>query len=310
MPPYEVDLEQYNALLVQIKLEKDENLEKVGDRQQTNTTQRVTQVVEASDLPEDVRRSGMSGDPAQLEFQPILAGVGRVGGGAETAKESAKATEGVETSARENVGEPTSRTLTSKSTADVANAVRGSLSEQSGECPGVWDPRGGQDPCVMRDRTRIDQKGDTSAIPRGPRVDATLAQSEEGVDAGEGDQAIGKIRDGIDRRSGICATGKGGDGGVVHVPGGEIREKERDAQQQPGVLTVGAAIQGSNDDRSGDRQADTPLRDPGVDRRKLPYTRSKATETEEQKGIEGDLMETHPRAPPFCTSVIVVGSQK
>ena len=103
--------------------------------------------------------------------------------------------------------------------------------------------------------------------------------TSEGTAAGAG--ALGGL---ADRRPGLRAAEPGGDGGAVHAVGGALRAGQRAGDEQPGVLAVGADLQGSDDDGGGDRPAGASQRDRGDERAELPGRGSQESEARASRG--------------------------
>src|SRR5262249_10039041 len=90
-----------------------------------------------------------------------------------------------------------------------------------------------------------------------------------------------------DRRPGLRATEPGGDGGSVHAAGGALRAGQCAGDEQPGVLALGANLQGPDDDGGGDRPAGAPQRDRGAERAELSLRGGQADP--ERTAAEGRL---------------------
>ena len=100
--------------------------------------------------------------------------------------------------------------------------------------------------------------------------------------------AVGRL---ADRRPGLRAAEPGGDGGAVHAVGGALRAWQRAADEQPGVLAVGADLQGPDDDGGGDRPPGASQRDRGDECAELPGgagQRSRSACTPAREGEPGE----------------------
>jgi transposase len=76
-----------------------------------------------------------------------------------------------------------------------------------------------------------------------------------------GDQETPQVRSLDHRRLGLCPTESRGDGGVVHAAIGTLRTRQRAREFEPALLQMGADLQGSDDNRCGDRSTDSSLSD-------------------------------------------------
>ena len=76
------------------------------------------------------------------------------------------------------------------------------------------------------------------------------------------------------RRHRLCTTESRRVGSLVHVDCGSLRTDEYNDQQQPSVFEMGVHLQGSDDDRSGDRSVSSSQHDNRAQRRELPPRRS------------------------------------
>lgn len=102
-----------------------------------------------------------------------------------------------------------------------------------------------------------------------PDAGSRTAAVQTGSTDGAVDQVAEQVR-GVDhRRSGLCATEPGGDGGPVHAVVGALRARQCVAEQQLTILEVGTDLQGSDDDSGGDRSLDPSFGDHRVDERQL-----------------------------------------
>ncbi len=154
--------------------------------------------------------------------------------------------------------------------AAIAWPVEWGVFGPAGERAGVWRAGLGEDARLMRGGPgagagrpvgAVDEVQSAGARP----VEGQARPASEGTAAGA--VALGGL---ADRRPGLRAAEPRGDGSTVHAAGGTLRARERAGDEQPGVLAVGADLQGSDDDGSGDRPAGTSQRDRGDERAELP----------------------------------------
>lgn len=152
-------------------------------------------------------------------------------------------------------------TIAAACDAAVRDATERGFSEPTGQRLDFWTPRFGKDDAAIR-------VGRT-ACPAGP-ISLLLDLSDAGPGVVEIQtrpatrtlhQEALQVRSLDHRRSGIRAADSRGDGSSVHAAGREVRTGERPAELQSAVLEMGADLQGSHDDRGGDRSPDPSLRD-------------------------------------------------
>jgi len=144
------------------------------------------------------------------------------------------------------------------------------FSGPAGERAGVWSAGFGEDARPECGVAGAGACGAAGAVHQVQPAGAGVAEGEagpgpEGVVAGV--VALGGPGD---RRPGLRAAEPGGDGGAVHAAGGALRAGQRAGDEQPGLLGLGADLQGPDDDGGGDRPAGASQRDRGVERGELP----------------------------------------
>jgi hypothetical protein len=233
---------------------------------------------------EPVRGGGTPGDGGDLELLGLPAGAGRARVPAAAAQPDRAAAEGVAVAPGEELGGAGPEASARESGAAVARPVERGLSGPARECAGVWPARLGQDPRPKRGVPGVGAGGPSGishevqpARPRTP--ESETGPAPEGTAAGP--VALGGP---ADRRPGLRSAEPGGDGSAVHAPGGALRTRQRAGDEQPGLLAVGADLQGSDDDRRGDRPAGTSQRDRGVERTQLPSRGGQALEVAGEDG--------------------------
>ena len=99
---------------------------------------------------------------------------------------------------------------------------------------------------------------------------AGTARGQTRPETGTRPEATRRLRRAHHRRPRLRAAEPRGDGGALHPPGGTLRTRQRDADQQPAVLAVDGDLQGSDDHRGGDRPPRASQCDRGVERDELP----------------------------------------
>ncbi len=84
---------------------------------------------------------------------------------------------------------------------------------------------------------------------------------QTGPATGARHQEVPQVRSLDHRRLGVRAAESRGDGSVVHAAVGAIRTRQRAGEFESAIFKMGKDLQGSHDDRCGDRPADPSLRD-------------------------------------------------
>ena len=230
------------------------------------------------DGAESVRGGGASGDGRGVELRGILARVGRARVPTAAAQPGRAAAEGIAAAPGEELVGVGPEAAAGEGGAAVAGSVERGLSGPARECAGVWPAGLGEDARGERGVPGVGAGG-----PSDPQHDlqpagAGVAEGEtgpasEGVAAGT--VALGRPGD---RRPGLRAAEPGGDGGALHAAGGAVRAGQCADHEQPGVLAVGADLQGSDDDGGGHRPFGSPQRDRRVECAELPRGGGQAVE--------------------------------
>jgi hypothetical protein len=244
------------------------------------------------DGAEPARGGGASGDGRVVELPELPAGVGAARVPATTAQPRRAVAEGLAAA----VGEELVGAGPEASAGEGGTAVAWSLERRVFGPPrervGVWSSGLGEDARAMRGGPGT---GACGAVGAGDEMQPVGAGTAEGQarPAPEGDAAGPVTLGGLaDRRPGLCAAEPGGDGSSVHAAGGALRAGQRAGDEQPGVLPMGADLQGSDDDGGSDRPAGASQRDRGVERVELSGGGGEAdAERAGREGDEGGLRE-------------------
>jgi hypothetical protein len=138
------------------------------------------------------------------------------------------------------------------------------------ERAGFWETRFGENAHALRAGRAVGAVRADGAVRDVQPAGAGVAGGQAGPAPGAADQEAQRVRGSGHRRPGLRAAEPGGDGGAVHALGGAVRAWERALDEQPGVLAVGADLQGPDDDRGGHRPVGASQRDRGTERAELP----------------------------------------
>ena len=222
------------------------------------------------DGAEPVRVGCASGDGGDLELPGLPAGTAGARVPAAAAQPDRTVAEGVAPAPGEELVGAGPEASAGQGGAAVAWPVEWGLCGPAGECPGVRPTGFGEDTRLECGVSGVGACGPSRPLHKVQPAGARTAEGETGL-ASEG-SAAGTVALGgsADRRPGLCAAEPGGDGSAVHAVGGALRAGQRAGDEQPGLLAVGANLQGSDDDGRGDRPAGSPQRDRGAERAELP----------------------------------------
>jgi hypothetical protein len=279
-----VDLRLYDALLEgasaaenDVGLSTDErNKEESHEQGRTGGVNTLPAGTTVGDGAESARGGVASGDSRDLELcdLPIGADATRVPTAA--AQPDRTSAERVAAAVGEELGGAGPETSAGESGATVAWPLERRLPGPARECAGVWSAGLGEDACPVRggpgtDTGRPADLGDEVQLAGAGTAEGKAGPASEGTAAGA--VALGGT---ADRRPGLCAAEPGGNGSAVHAAGGALRTWQRAGDEQPGVLPMGADLQGSDDDGGSDRPAGPPQRDRGAERIELPGRGSEA----------------------------------
>jgi transposase len=161
----------------------------------------------------------------------------------------------------------------SNSTAHGATAHR-RIPQEDGQRFSIWSSRIREDDVASRIGLRTDSSGLLGVLFNVLAVSTTLAVSQtRTTSTAVVDEAESYIS--VDhRRSWVCSTESGGDGGTLHADRRSLRTLEYSAEQQPTILAMGDNLQGSDDDRSGDRSPGPSQHDLGAEHPEQTLRRS------------------------------------
>jgi hypothetical protein len=244
------------------------------------------------DGAEPVRSGDAPGDGGIVELYGVHDGTRAAGVSAAAMQPHRTAAEGLASAAGEELVVAGSEAVPDEGGAAVARAVERRLFGPPRERAGVRSAGFGEDACTPR---RGPGTGAGWPVGAGDEVQPAGAGIVEGQAGSEAERdAAGPVEVGrlADRRSGLRAAEPGGDGGAVHAVGGALRARQRAGDEQPGVLAVGADLQGSDDDIGGGRPPGSSQRDRGNERVELPRGGGEveARDAAAREGEEGRLI--------------------
>ena len=259
----------------------------------------------AGSRAQPVRGSGAASDGRGVELRDLPAGVGAARVSAAAPPPDRAPAQGLAAAAGEELGGVGAEAAAGAGGATVARLAERGVPGPARECAGLWRPRFGEDPRLVRGGPGADPRGPAGSVHEMQSAGARPAEGEARP-AAEGTAprpvALGGL---ADRRPGLRAAEPGGNGGAVHAAGGALRAGQRAADEQPGVLAMGADLQGPDDDGRRDRPVGTPQRHRRDERAELPRRVGEADTR--RTGPEGGLRgrERQPWWGPGCATVAV-----
>lgn len=238
-----------------------------------------------ADDADTARGGGEAGDSGVVGLHGLPSGVGASGSDSALSKPDRACVEGLEAAAGEELVGVGFEAFAGESGAAVAKPSERGFFGSSGERAGVRSAGEREDARVGGGSAGVGEVGATGAVRAvwpvraGPVGGETRLQPEGDV------EAAGPLGSGDSGRSWLRAAKPGGDGGAVHLPGGSLRARERDVDEQSAVLEVGADLQGSDDDGGSSGPFGASQRVGGDEHRKLPSGGGQAGEVE--SGVRG-----------------------
>jgi hypothetical protein len=258
------------------------------------------------DGAEPVRGGGASGDDRIVELPGLPSGADAAGVPAAAAQPDRTSAEGIAIAVGEELVGTGPEASAAESGAAVAWPVERGVFGSAGERAGVWSTGLGEDACVVRAGTGTGARGTVGVEHEMQSAGAGVAEGQAGP-ASEGTAAGAVALGGLaDRRPGLRAAEPRGDGSAVHAVGGALRTGQRVGDEQPGVLAMGADLQGPDDDRGGDRPAGASQRHRGAERPELSsgVSETDARRIATERGVK-DGGEWRPGWGPGCAPLAV-----
>jgi hypothetical protein len=256
-----VDLRLYDALLEGASAawsdigmsQVDRNKEESDGQGRDGSADALLAATALGDGTEPARSGGAAGDGRVVELHDVPERVARARVPAAAAAPHRAPAESLAVAAGEELVQSGFEASAGEGGAAVARSFERGVSGSAGERAGVWSARIGEDARLVRGGSGTGEGGPAGAAHEMQSTGAGAAQGQarpahEGIP--EGVVALGGS---ADRRPGLRAAEPGGDGGAVHPVGGTLRAGQRPGDKQPGVLAMGANLQGPDDDRRSDR---------------------------------------------------------
>jgi hypothetical protein len=272
-----VDLRMYDALLegascqgYDIGMSQPErSMEVIDEQGRDGGVDALPATTASGDDAEPVRGGGPSSDRGIVELCGLSAGVGRARMPAAAPQPDRAARQSIAAGAGEDLGNAGSQASAHQGDPAIAEPAQRGFSGPARECSGVWPTGFREDACPQCSGPRAGASGATGAPhqvqpARSGTLEGEARSGSEGVAPGA--VTLGGSRD---RRPGLRAAEPRGDGGAVHLAGGALRARQCVGDEQPGLLAMGANLQGSDDDSGGHRPPGASQRHRGDERAEL-----------------------------------------
>lgn len=218
-----------------------------------------------ADVPRPLPEAGRASAAGVVEPPAVSGGVDAAGMSGASAAARATPAGAIAPAAGEELGEFRLAADSPGRDAASGESLRRLVSGSAGEPAGLRQAGLGQDALRMRLGPAVGATGTCAAVHHLRAAGAVAAGGEAGLALAEGDQATGAVRGVDSRRPGLCAAQPGGDGSALHAAGRTLRAGQRAVDEQPAVFTMGADLQGCDDDCRGDRPVGASLRDLGIE---------------------------------------------
>jgi len=214
---------------------------------------------------------GPAGATGVVELPELPARIGSAGVSAAATEADGASAEGVASAAGQEPANLRPQAAAGESSAASADTVDGRVRAATGECVAVWSAGERQDALLLRPGPGTGSCRSAGAAHEVQRVGADVAGGQARPDTQGGVASADELGRVDHRRPGLRAAEPGGNGSAVHAVGGALRAGQRDGDEQPGVLTLGADLQGPHDDGGSHRPAGAPLHHRGAKRAQLPH---------------------------------------
>lgn len=232
----------------------------------TSTTQGST----STNDPRDVHASCRSSVAGPVVALAVLSRADGQGVRVAEPESSSSIDEEFASTGRQNLGAISMVTLALACNSATGDSAQRNVLGSPGQCvdfrqSGIWENDVAL--CVGGSTGAARSFGTVHDLPDvGPGTTASQARSTHGAM----DQEAEQVRRINHRRLGLRATESRGDGSLVHAAVGALRARKRSIELKSSVQQMGADLQRSDDDRSGDRPPDPPFGDHRTEHQELP----------------------------------------
>jgi len=218
-----------------------------------------------------VPNPGAASTAGVVELPMLPAGIGRARMSATAAEADGASAEGVPSAAGQESANLRPEAAADESGAANADAVDGGVRAAPGERVAVRSSGQRQDACLLCPGSGTGPCRPTGALHEVQRAGADVAGGETRSDTQDGVASADELGRVDHRRPGLCAAEPGRNGSAVHPAGGALRAGQCDGDEQPGVLAMGADLQGPHDDGGSNRPVGASLHDRGAERAELSH---------------------------------------
>jgi len=276
VPP--VDLGQYDALLTAGALLTEQQPSSVVQREKEfkddaepgRRNDPCSDGAAPLDDASPVRGGVAASDSGDVGLRGLLVGVGSTGMPAAAREADRACAETLEAAAGEKLGGARPEASAGEGGAAIAQPVERGLSGPARECAGFRPTGFGENALPGGGGSGADTIGSACVAHDVQSAGAGPVGGQARLHAQGAVEASGSLGGSDPGRSGLRAAESRGDGGVIHVPGRALRAWQCVVDEQPGVLEVGADLQGPDDDGGGGGSSGASQRDRGVEHPELP----------------------------------------
>jgi hypothetical protein len=218
-----------------------------------------TEGTAVADVPRDSPHDGRTSGTRTLDAHAVPGGTGREGVSDEKSEPNSAIDAECESLGGQDVGPVQLGSAASACDSAIRDAAPGGLFESPGQRVDLRETRLGKNDAVVGTRGSTRQTGAVGLLRDLSNVGTGVVASQAGSASGTIHQEAPEIRGTDHRRLGLCPAESRGDGGLVHTSLGTVRARQCVSQLESTVFEMVANLQGSNDDRGGDRPADPSL---------------------------------------------------
>ncbi len=220
-----------------------------------------TEGVAASDVSREPPFDGRTSSTRSMDAHAVPWEPGRTGMSVEDSEPHSSPDAKCPSLGREDLGSVRLVSATAPHHAAIRNTSQRRLFESPRQLADLREARLGKDDAALGTRRSTGEARPIGVLLNLPNVGAAVVASQAGPAPRASDQEAPKVRSLDHRRPGLCPAESRGDGSLVHTVSGTVRTRQLACEFEPTVFKMGADIQGSNDDSSGDRPTDPSLGD-------------------------------------------------
>ena len=236
--------------------------------------------VAAADVPRDPPEDGRASGPRTLDAHAVPGGPGRPGMSDEKPGPHSAVDARCESLGGQDVGGLRLVSLAAACDAAIRDAAPGGLPEPPGQLADLRETGFGKNDVVIGPRGSTGEAGPSGLLLDLSDVGSGIVARQTGLAFGTLHQEAPEVRSLDHRRFGLRPAESRGDGGVVHTSLRTVRTRQCAAEFKPALLQMGADLQGSDDNRCGDRPVDSSLGHHRTQHPQLPTRRGQEETTQ------------------------------